>query len=388
MFQIKKSLWFRLIAVCGGVFLSALLLELFLQISGCFFELQGHKNRTTPGERIMLFAGDSWTHGADADPGKSFFALLKEDNDFKKLSLINVGYGGSNCLQVANAIIGFGKHPEIVIVNFGVNSWHLMGVEEFISNAKEYLSPQDVSQLYDDLKLHGKWAWFMRLKIYRFYCYIASARKKTHEIDLEDMDHQLASPAFRALVADFRQTYQDYDAQYQGLPQFLKEAQELNLDQKFYFTALHLGFDSKGSEDALRKAGMFYPEKLNVFPYEVYRSIGVTKRRLDDPRALFLKWSFKLLKAWALRKHATIFVQTYPDIKKENQGENSFDKVNELLKSFARANGFKIIDQNAGGVEWKKYRTPWHVNDEGHKLMKDNIKFFLRPYISGNGALD
>lgn len=377
MFRLRKHLLFKLISACMGVFLSLVLLELFLRIGADFFAPAYHKNSASLGDKIIVFAGDSWTHGADADSGKSFFSLLEADNDFRKFSLVNVGYGGNNCFQVVNAIIGHRGRTDIVIVNFGVNNWHLMRVGEFINNAKNYLSEEEVNQLCKDLKFHYKWPWFMNLKIYRLYCYIVNSRPENDEITLRKMDDKLGSELFWRMLISFRETYQDYGAQYQALPRLLKEADGLTLDQKFYFTALHLGFASEGAEDALRKAGIFYPERLSVVPYDVYRDIGVTKKQLGDTRILFMKWSFKLLKEWALRNNATVFIQTYPDIKKENQGENSFDKLNELLKSFARDSGFKVIDQNANGIEWRKYRTCWHVNNEGHKLMKDNIKSYL-----------
>ena len=351
--------------------------ELLLRISGDFFVPRHHKNNTSLGNKTVVFTGDSWTYGADADSGKSFFDLLANDNDLNKFSLINVGYGGNNCFQVVNAIINYAKTPDIVVVNFGINHWHLMGFREFIDNAKDYLLAQEFVQLCKELKVHAKLAWPMRLKLYKLYCYLLNSRPKNDEISLKIMDDKLGSELFWKMLISFREKYQDYDSEYQALPKLLQESASLSLDQKFYFVALHLGFASEGAEDVLRKVGIFYPEKLSIIPYDVYRNIGVTKKQLGDTRTLFMKWAFKLLKEWATRNNVRVFVQTYPDIKKENQGDNAFDKLNELIKSFARDNGFKIIDHNANGIDWVKYRTAWHVNNEGHKLMADNIKAYL-----------
>jgi len=369
-----RRLFFKFFAICIGFFLSVLLIELFLRAGENILIVKKEKVSSQETDRLLIFGGDSWTYGADADPGKSFFVLLGNDNDFKKISLVNVGYGGNNCFQVVNAIINYGKIPNIVVANLGINNWHLMGINEFINKAKDYLSEQEVLQLCKDLNFHTKWNWLMRLKIYKLYCYIVNSKSKSDEISLKIMDKKLGSELFWKMLISFREKYQDYDAAYRALPKLLQGAKDLSLDQKFYFVALHLGFASEGAEGVLKRVGIFYPEKLRVFPYETYRNIGVTRKKLGDTLTLFMRWSFKLLKEWSLRNNVTVFIQTYPDIRKENQGDNTFDKINELIKSFARDNGFKVIDHNANGIDWVKYRTAWHVNNEGHRLMKEIIK--------------
>lgn len=373
MLSLKKHLPFKLFSTCLGLFLSLLLLELLLQIGG-FFAYKYRKNNIFSDDKIIVFAGDSWTYGADSEKGKSFFDLLEEDNDFKRFSLVNVGYGGNNGFQVVNAIINHRKIPEIIIVNMGINNWHLMGLNEFIYNAENYLSTQEIIQLRKDLKFYNRWIWLGRLKIYKLYHYFVNSSPKKDEISLKAMDNKLGTELFWKMLINFREKYQDYNSAYKALPKLLQEADGLSLDQKFYFVALHLGFASEGAEDVLRKAGIFHPERLSTIPYDIYRNIDITKKQLGDTRILFIKWAFKLLNKWALRNYVTVFVQTYPDIKKENQGDNAFNRLNELIEVFARNNGFKIIDHNANGIDWVKYRTAWHVNNEGHRLMKDIIK--------------
>ena len=94
-----------------------------------------------------------------------------------------------------------------------------------------------------------------------------------------------------------------------------------------------------------------------------------------------IKWSFKLLKAWSTKYNIVVFIQTYPDIKKDNLGKRAFAFLNETIKSYALLNNFRLIDQNTRGIEWKSYATKWHVTTEGHRFMKEEIKKQLLVFL-------
>lgn len=371
----KKAFLFKLTSVCIGLFLSLLLLELSLRVGNKII-IKKTKNNSQALGRLIIFSGDSWTYGYEADSGKGFFDLLKADDDFKQISFVNLGYGGNNSLQVVNAVVNYGRIPDIVIVNMGINDWRLMEFEEFISTAEDYFSAKENVQLRQDFKFYNQWSWFRHLRIYKLYCYLLGV--KQNKINMKFFYDRLGSKLFWDLDKKFSEEYpDDFNERLKALPKALKEAEGLSLDQKFFFTNVIAGFYTRESEEILRKADLFYPEKLSVISYDIYRKIGVQEKQLGDTRILFLKWAFKLLKKWSIKNNVTVFVQTYPEISNESLGNNVYTSINKLIKAFAGENGFKVIDHNANGVDWVKYRTPWHVKNEGHRLMKDIIKFHL-----------
>ncbi|MFA6384474.1 MAG: SGNH/GDSL hydrolase family protein, partial [Candidatus Omnitrophota bacterium] len=310
-------------AVILGVFLALLACEFTLRAAGCIAAGKQKSEASRKHDRLLIFGGDSWTRGADADPGKSFFNLLAADEDLKKISMVNVGYGGNNCFQAVNAIIRYGKIPDVVVINMGINHWHNMGLGEFMANAANYLSDSELIQLSRDMKYYSERTWLSRLRVYKLYCYLVNARTKKAPVSLEMMDRALGSDLFWSLLSSFREQYQDYDSEFRALPKLLRETEGFNLDQKFYFVALHMGFASDGAEKVLKEAGIFHPEKLRIFPYDVYRAIGVTGKQYGDTRRTFMRWSLTLLRKWAVKNNVVVYFQTYPDIKKENQGEYS-----------------------------------------------------------------
>lgn len=370
-----QKIIFKTFAIFLGLFLALLLLELSLRVAGGILITKGKKDNSMKRGELIIFSGDSWTFGCDVKEGESFYDLLKKDNDFKKFSLVNVAYGGNNPFQIVSAIIKYRGIPVIIIVNMGINNWHLMGFEEFVKIAEDYFSANEIIQLRKNFKLDNQWSWIRSFKIYKLFLYIAGAKKNKDTVDLKMFENCLGSKLLWDVQKKFTEKYSDdFNGRLKALPIVLKETRELSLDQKFYLTSLNLGFHTRESEEVLRKADLFYPEKLSVISYDVYRKIGIQKKQLGDTRILFMKWAFKLLKKWAMRNNVTVFVQTYPDIKNTSLGDNSYVNINKLIKAFVWNNGFKVIDHNINSIDWVKYRTSWHVNNDGHRLMKDIIK--------------
>lgn len=365
-------------AVFLGIFFCLLLVELTLRI-GNIFVSQKSDLPITQG-KLILFSGDSWSAGADASRGKGYFDLLKADPQLNDFCLVNAGYGSNNYFQIVNSIVNYKQIPSIVVINGGINAWHLIGLEQFISNADNYFTTEEIKALCKDFKFNCKQIhYYQKLKVYKLFVYLANLWHSTKEhksnIDIKKLDRYLTDKKFWPIFIAFRERYQDLDTLYKVMPDFLKSNQELSLDQKFYFVALNVGFNVEKMEDTLKKAGLFYPQKLKIFLFDVYSKLDASKVGIS-PEAMF-RWSFELLKRWSKRHKVQVIVQTYPDIKKEGLGEHSFAKVNVLIKLYAKINGFAVIDYNSASIDWKEYRTCWHVNNEGHALMKEVIKKYL-----------
>ena len=77
---------------------------------------------------------------------------------------------------------------------------------------------------------------------------------------------KLGSKLFFRMRHDFSNKFRDYDEMCKIMPLFLKDSKNLSLDQKFYFAALMLTFDTRKMEKILTGAGIFYPDKLRVVP--------------------------------------------------------------------------------------------------------------------------
>lgn len=382
--SIKRNIS-RLAAILIGLSLSFLLIESALRMSSVippFYKKQ--KDLLPVDRRMFLFAGDSWTQGADADKRKGFFDLLKKDDEFKDFSLVNVGYGSNNSFQIVSSIINSEKIPSIIIVNMGINSWHLIGLEKFFDIAKDYFLPSEARRFSDDFKIHDQKAWLTKLKTYKLYCYLVNSKAKKERVDMKILNKKLGSGFFWKTLREFKEKYYSTDELYEALPGFLRNVDGLHLDEKVYFCGKCLGFNTERMEQVLKKADLFYPEKLSVISWDTYERLD-SRRQLGDTEERFIKWSFMLLKKWSDRNDVTVFIQTYPDIERGQQ-DNPFERVNKKVKLYASANDFKIIDHNASGVSWEEYRTCWHVNSEGHEIMKSSIKKELLSFLTKVGS--
>ena len=379
-----KSLLFRMIAVFIGLLLALLILEVTLQVCGLFLTGDGVPQDVAERDKtLLLFSGDSWTAGCDAEPGNSFFELLKKDKSLEHYSLVNLGYPSSNYFQIVEKVINYGKVPGTVVLNGGVNSWHLLGLEKFAKTAEAYLSRGELETFRKRFKMKGGIKKYMkRLKLYKVCCYLSSQEEA--EIDLEALDRKFESEVFFDHFYRFHDTYQSWDAMLQALPVFLKDIKELTLDQKFYFVAYCTGFDAEKMEEVLKKMDAFYPEKLTLVPYETYKEIHDIRREAGDVRSDIIEWSLTVLSRWAAEKSVRVIIQTYPDIKREGMGKYDFPKINELIKCHALRNGLEVIDHNIQGIEWPKLRTSWHVGTIGHHEMKRNILNHLVPSETQN----
>lgn len=374
----------KLLLSIFSIFLVLIFLELSLWIGGAFIN-KPKKDVSQSDKKVILFAGDSWCQGSDADPGKDFFDLLREDKEFKDDSFVNLGYGANNPFQVVNSVISYKNIPGIAVIIMGTSTWHLMGFEKFVNIAKDYFLLEDVKNLYEDFKLgklERQFLYLTKLKMYKLYQYLIGGIHSREEIDMKILDQKLRTGSFSQVQIRFREKYYDRDERIKRLPSFLHNCKELSLDQNFFFTIQEVGLDTQRAEEVLTKAGIFYPDKLTVVPYSVYKRLDrldVSKKRIINRESCFMKWSFKLLKLWSEKNNVTIYVQTYPDIRNK-EGENSpFYRINKEIKHYAAMHNFKLIDHNKGAVDWSRYRTCWHVNNEGHRIMKDLIKIELSP---------
>jgi len=366
---LKKTVLFIL-----SVTAIALLLELSLIVGNVLFIGNNNQTEHLLKKDIILCAGDSWAQGSDALKGESFFSLLEKDPYLKRFSLVNLGYGSNNYFQAVNSIINYKKAPRAVIIIAGINAWHLIGLEEFIDVAKDYLTITEVKQLSKDLKVNYEWAWVKKFRIYKLYCYLLNRNRKPDDINIGTFDNNIATEYFWRELVNFREQYPDIEGRRNALVCFIKDNLKLNLDQKFYFTALELGFDSENMELLLKKSGIFFPEDLKIIPYQKYKQLDVNKGGFVNLNGLIIKWSLKVLSTWAKKNNVIVFVQNYPDIMK-GLNDNSFEDTNSNLKLNVQLNNLEFIDHNSTMIDWGKYRTCWHVNSQGHRLMKDNIKF-------------
>jgi len=357
-----------------GLFLSFVIIESGLRIGEFVYASKKRPDYKFESDKMILFIGDSWTAGSDADPGASFYDLLRKDKDFKDFEFLNLAYGGNNCFQVVNSLLEYEKIPPIVIVNMGFNAWHLMGASRFLDLSREFLSKTEINELSGKLKVENKYKWTANLKLYKLFRYLTYKEPLRGNINLKTLSDALGSQIFFKLMADFREIYPDQDAMYEALPYFLSQNQSLTLDQKFFFSAWQLGFDTEKMEYALRKAGLFYPDKLKVFDYEVYKKLDIKKMGFQDMRGVSMEYSFMVLSRWSKKNKAKVFIQTYPDIEKRLVTKDLFSNINKQIKLYALKYGFKLIDHNVYNIDWKKYRTCWHVNNQGHLYMKNIIK--------------
>lgn len=372
----KNRAGFKIISIAAGILISLLILEIALRSAGFFLIPRNNHNNETGYSQAIVFSGDSWTTGCDASAGKGFFALLSLDEDLQGLPIINYGYGSNNLFQVVNSIIGRNDLPKAVIINGGINSWHLIGLKEFILNSQNYLNPDEIKELRGDFRYNFESSFLNNLKIYKLYCYLL--RKNETSYDIKSLDERIASAFFWDTYISFREQYQNHALMMKALPQFIKEDKLLNLDQKFYFTAMLTEFDTGRMEAVLKEGEIFYPARLKIVSYEVYKRMDMNSPKLANTNELIIKWSLKVLSIWSRKYNVAVFVQTYPDIRKESLGNNSFEKVNDRIRVHSKMNGLEIIEHNNGGIDWTKYKTCWHVNDEGHRLMAEIIK----PYFT------
>jgi len=357
-----------------GLFLSFVILESGLRIGEFVYASKKRPDYKFESDKTILFIGDSWTAGSDADPGASFYDLLRKDKDFKDFEFLNLAYGGNNCFQVMNSLLEYEKIPHIVIVNMGFNAWHLMGASRFVDLSREYLSEKEINELSRKLKVENKYKWVANLKLYKLFRYLTYREPLLGNIDLKMLSDALGSQIFFKLMTDFREIYPDQDAMYEALPYFLNQNQSLSLDQKFFFSAWQLGFDTEKMEHVLKKAGLFYPDKLKAFDYEIYKQLDIKKMGFQDMRGVSMEYSFMVLSRWSKKNNVKVFIQTYPDIEKRLITKDLFSNINKQIRFYTLKYDFKLIDHNIYSIDWKKYRTCWHVNNRGHLYMKNIIK--------------
>ena len=174
--QIAKSILFRFLSVCIGVILFLSLLEFSFRVAGIFLKTTPPSYAPVVKERLIIFSGDSWTAGRDANRGQGFFDLLKKDDSFKDFSLVNLGRSAHNPFQIVNSVIDYKQIPRIVVLDIGVNDWHLMGLKEFLDHARAYFSAKDIAELCKDFKINTQLTWFKELKIYKLYYYLINRR--------------------------------------------------------------------------------------------------------------------------------------------------------------------------------------------------------------------
>ncbi|HCE98748.1 MAG TPA: hypothetical protein DER10_09660 [Elusimicrobia bacterium] len=372
------------VAVMLGLIVALFLIELLLRIGG-LFPLPANTRALADSNASIVFSGDSWTDGAEADKGKGFFDILKKDPIFKDYPMSNLGYGSNNGFQIVGNIMDRDAVPRIAVINMGVNSWHLIGIEKFIDLAYGYLSNAEIAGFRGEFKCLFRPKWFHHLKLYRLYSYLAASFKiKKLPVDFKTLDDKIGSHLVYSTMIEFWNTGpkdKGYEIRCEALSVFLKKNKSLSLDQKFYFAGLNAGFKTEAVEAVLKKAGLFFPEKLSIVPYSVYQELNDHDAGFKDSHEALIKWSFLVLSRWAVRHKVVVFIQTYPDIKKENMGEYDFSRINILLGAYARRHGFHIIDHNCGGIDWRLYRTLWHINNQGHAYMAENIKAAMSPFL-------
>ncbi len=389
-----KQWFFPLFSVLLGTVLALMVLELLLLaghhlIVGKQTTQNNSKVKThSPNQsRTIIFSGDSWTYGSDALPNEGFFHQLSRDPEYERYTLLNLGHPSYNYFQIINKIVELERIPKLVIITGGTNSWHLLGLNSFITHAKIYLSAEEFRQFNTDFK-EEKEQWYTRLRTYKLFLYLLRSsdtqvtKQARIEFDQQEMDAQLGSNEFWRALDKFRIQYPDYQLRKMHIGTFLQNYSAFTLDQKFYFAIVHCGLKPQDIEPSMKKAGLFYPEKLTVIPYEAYEELYMAAKSLkNEVSKNLIFWSLRVLKNWAAQHGVVVFIQTYPEIIPSNSQSQWFINLNEIIKRNTHANGFWLINHNLANIEWQKVATPFHVNTLGHTYMKNKIHEVLTGYF-------
>lgn len=147
---------YRMAAVCLGLFLTALILEVGLRIGGCLIRREPYRAQpeTQGAGFVIVCAGDSHTEGVGAPRGEDYpsqlRALLNASDPERGYQVVNVGRAGNNSTQAVNRLLAYLKSavakPDLVIFCAGANNDHNLSEARFL--------PKEVAKMGFSMRLN------------------------------------------------------------------------------------------------------------------------------------------------------------------------------------------------------------------------------------------
>lgn len=397
--MVKTTSKQKILLILLGIFLTFILLELGLRITGLIFVSQRSKNLVnfTEDEFVILSLGDSTTENTGYSWPEQLEPILNERNQDVKFRIVNEGFGGITSPLILSRLKGHIEkyNPEMVITMMGI---HDSGTKVYYTES----SKSKISLFFENIRIYKL---MKLLKIHLEYTInplLSNGKEETSKEDLNNYSYYLT------LADNYKEKGLFGEAE-----SYYKKSIYINYSPHTAYESLAVLYLDYGMSDKAEK-NLFESIKYNKTSYSAYLHLGLIYESKGNYKNAeeFLKKSINLNPLFC--PAYTSLIQLYIKQNRLEEGEEYAKKIIELkpnclspyiaLASIYEINGNhlkaeKLYDKIAasdgfasyGSFESKesyedtsKNITKYHYRLLYDMLKEENIKLVVMQYPTRN----